>query len=139
MNYLLLFLIILSSNLLQITIASIEKRTCAFSPKYDVYVANNLPPDSEPLLVHCASKDDELGYHNVTVNRDFHFNFCEIPHTLFFCHLWWNNKDVAFDVYNARWKHNICIDFKCYWVAKSDGIYFSGYYPPRELELKYSW
>ncbi|KAI3470478.1 hypothetical protein Pfo_027141 [Paulownia fortunei] len=108
---------------------------------YNIHVVNNLPPNIGPLLVHCASKNNDLGYHTLTSNQDFHFHFCSKPlSTLFFCHLWWGKKNKAFDVYNAKWKINICKqNHQCYWAAKTDGIYFSDSYPPQKLTKGYNW
>ncbi|XP_012833005.1 PREDICTED: uncharacterized protein LOC105953870 [Erythranthe guttata] len=136
----LLLILVLSPNLLQM-MASSEKLKCLFTSKFEVYVASNLPYEAQPLTMHCASKDDDLGHHTLTTNQEFHFHFCLRPFaTLFFCHLWWENKDSAFEVYNGNWRHDICFrNHTCYWVAKSDGIYFSPFYPPQELVKKYSW
>lgn len=107
--------------------------------EFDVYVVNDLPNGSI-LRVHCASGDDELGYHNLAVHQNLNFTFCMIPWTtLFFCHLWWGNKNKAFEVFNAKWVPKIwCTHHECYWVAKEDGIYFSGSYQG-ELKKKYDW
>ena len=90
-----------------------------------VYVINNLPPNSAPLKLHCASKDDDLGYHTLSTNQDYHWSFCDdvIPKTLYFCHLWWGSKNQAFDAYKQTWVRPGSNQH--YWVAKSDGIYFS--------------
>ncbi|KAL7148267.1 hypothetical protein ABFS83_06G166500 [Erythranthe nasuta] len=125
-----------------ISINSFQAYACFWGKKvsYTVHVANNLPPNTDRLVVHCASKDDELGYHNLTTKQDFHFHFCKKPKaTLFFCHLWWGNKNKAFDVFNARWDPDICVDHTCYWEAQGDGIYFSGTWPPGELGKAYNW
>ncbi|GFQ04886.1 hypothetical protein PHJA_002632700 [Phtheirospermum japonicum] len=122
------------------TMAS-EKRACPFSHKFTVYVANNLPPSSAPLVVRCASKDDDLGNHTVIRNQDFHFDFCDNfwSTTLFFCHVWWGNKNIAFDAFRESWKSITCAQDDCYWAVKTDGIYYSNYYPPRGLKKRYSW
>ncbi|XP_051116092.1 self-incompatibility protein S1-like [Andrographis paniculata] len=117
---------------------AIGDRSCTFSGKYQVHVVNNLPPNSV-MLVHCASGDNDLGYHNLTVNQDFRFSFCQADRTLFFCRLTWGAKSKGFEVYNTQWKDQICTSQQCYWAAKSDGIYFSGTYPPYNLVKKYSW
>ncbi|KAK6137915.1 hypothetical protein DH2020_028341 [Rehmannia glutinosa] len=123
--------------------ASHFQASACFLPrlKYYVYVINNLPPNStEPLKLHCASKDNDLGYHTLTLNQNFNFNFCDNPFaTVFFCHLWWGNKNKAFDAYSARWNRNPCIEHHCYWATKSDGIYFSDAYPPDNLVKGYDW
>ncbi|GFP88800.1 hypothetical protein PHJA_001023700 [Phtheirospermum japonicum] len=73
------------------------------------------------MRVHCASGDDELGYHNLSVYQEFSWKFCNAPTTLFFCHLWWGKKQRAFDVYTAKFRPYS--DY--YWIARSDAIYLS--------------
>ncbi|KAK6136053.1 hypothetical protein DH2020_030219 [Rehmannia glutinosa] len=138
----LLQIFVLSSIFLQ-TMAS-EKRNCLITEAFDVYVANSLPPNSPSLLVHCASKDDDLGNHTLTNNQEFHFGFCDNSfNTLFFCTLWWGKKQRGFEVFHEKfpksWRGASCDVDVCYWAVKSDGIYFSNYNPPRGLTKKYSW
>ncbi|EYU37414.1 hypothetical protein MIMGU_mgv1a020317mg, partial [Erythranthe guttata] len=65
-----------------------------------VSVYNNLPENTPPMLLHCQSKNDRLGYHTLAKGENFDFDFCPVWRTLFFCHVWWNGKDIAFDVYS---------------------------------------
>ncbi|KAL6527146.1 hypothetical protein OROGR_016236 [Orobanche gracilis] len=99
-----------------------EKRFCFFTPKGAVRIINGLPENSPPLKIHCASGDDDLGFHDLGVNQDFKWSFCQnmVTNTLFFCHLWWGSKNRAFVAYDSRCT-SICS--KCTWTAKSDGIY----------------
>ncbi|KZV38375.1 hypothetical protein F511_19896 [Dorcoceras hygrometricum] len=79
------------------------------------------------MVVHCASKNNDFGNHTLTTDQEFEFSFClEIFSTLFFCHIWWQNKDSAFDAYNAKWLDNPCIGPNCTYEARPDGIYLSG-------------
>ncbi|KAK4717062.1 hypothetical protein R3W88_015400 [Solanum pinnatisectum] len=95
----------------------------------EVHIVDALPNNDIPLTFHCASKDDDLGYHHPKVGDDFHFQF--IPriwfgHTLFFCHFWWGNKQANFDVYNhhldvyCSWNVNT---ISCFWKVQGDGFY----------------
>ncbi|KAG6382810.1 hypothetical protein SASPL_157481 [Salvia splendens] len=93
-----LFILIASSLLLQATLS----RSLCISAHYDVYIRNSLPAGSPPLNVHCFSGDDDLGYHDLTQNAEYHFDFCEKPFaTMFACHFKWNGKDKSFHVYDA--------------------------------------
>lgn len=123
------------ANLLQ-TMAE-SKLNCRITDKYEVHVVNNLPSN---LRLHCASGDNDLGHHILGRNTDFHWEFCEsyLGNTLFFCHLFWGSKDIAFDVFRSQDKRR-CPRGACFYAAKPDGIYFSGYYPPRALEKIYDW
>ncbi|KAK4489713.1 hypothetical protein RD792_000347 [Penstemon davidsonii] len=90
------------------------------------------------LRLHCASGDDDLGFHTTPVNFDFKWHFCDNfwGNTLFFCHLWWGSKNISFDVFKSSMDYDCGPD--CYWEVKSDGIYFS-VNPTEYLEKKYSW
>ncbi|GFP82863.1 hypothetical protein PHJA_000429400, partial [Phtheirospermum japonicum] len=110
--------------------------------KTHIYVINNLPPNTAPLDIHCASKDDDLGNHTLTLNQYFNFQFCDNPFaTMFFCHLWWGNKDKAFEVINAELRKRLKTgNRQLAWIAKGDGIYVSNSFPPADpLEKMYDW
>ncbi|KAH6760416.1 hypothetical protein C2S52_009110 [Perilla frutescens var. hirtella] len=95
--------------------------------KYKMVVVNSLPKNSSPLKLHCASGDDDLGYHNLTVGQTFHWSFCQsfLDNTLYFCHFWWGKKQVAFDVFNPHLKSATHVSV---WAARTDGIYHSEEY-----------
>ncbi|KAL7148154.1 hypothetical protein ABFS83_06G159000 [Erythranthe nasuta] len=118
-----------------------KKPKCFFTTGYEVYVVNNLPASSPPLLLNCASKDDKLGNHTLYVNQDFHFHFCEsvFADTTFSCEFRWESKEKLFDVFNAARRKLCGKDNFCYWAAKSDGIYFSNDSKTKALELTYNW
>ncbi|KAL8461174.1 hypothetical protein ACS0TY_032596 [Phlomoides rotata] len=119
-----------------------QKKICWFSRKFVVHVINNLPSNSE-MRIHCASGDDDLGYHTLPVGDDFNWSFCEIPYTtLFFCHFWWDSdsKERAFEVYDSHIRANLCLESgECFWSARDDGIYTSGYPDGRDYEITLYW
>ena len=112
---------------------------CLFTPKHHVHIVSNLPPNSSPLKVHCASGNDNLGHHTLYPNQDYQWSFCLnlIANTLFFCHLWWESKDTAFEVFHERW-NKVHAD-QSWWIANKDGIYFSNQTQPTILEKRYDW
>ncbi|PIN24458.1 hypothetical protein CDL12_02809 [Handroanthus impetiginosus] len=122
MKILLLFLLLIPNHLLSF---SYEKKRC-WTQKYEVHIVNSLPQNSPTLRLHCASGNDDLGYHDLLVNQDFQWSFCDkfFGGTLFFCHLWWGSKNKGFEVFNTHWEGR-CRNYICDWVAKSDGIYFN--------------
>ncbi|KAM3358839.1 hypothetical protein P3S68_021772 [Capsicum galapagoense] len=109
---------------------NIQAATC----NREVHVLNALPGTSSKLKIHCASKDDDLGYNYPPIGADFHFKFCAIKYTLFFCHFWSGTKDLVFDVFNDL---DYCVHdgqgyvkeytAECQWKVQVDGIYL-GYY-----------
>ncbi|KAM3326975.1 hypothetical protein P3S67_002102 [Capsicum chacoense] len=108
----------------------------------EVHIHNNLPENSPQVEVHCASGDDDLGYHYPKVGTEFNWSFNMGIFTLFFCHFWWNGKDKAFDVFNNV---NYCVDdvfddvvpqgtYDCHWQVQDDGFYL-GYLDEGQLHL----
>ncbi|GFQ04716.1 hypothetical protein PHJA_002615600 [Phtheirospermum japonicum] len=137
-NYL-LQIIILSAIILQ-TMAS-DEANCFLSRRIRIYVVSQLPPDTPPLSVRCKSGDDDLGLRTLYSGQGFTFSFCINFRTLFFCHLWWNGKDLSFEVFNNTGKDKDKCDAngKCYYEAKSDGIYFANDEPPKQLQKIIDW
>lgn len=111
--------------------------TNAFA-KNRVYIMDGIPQGT--LRVHCASKDDDLGYHDLSNGQEFMWTFSDNiwGTTLFFCHFWWGDKDKSFDVYNFQ-------DFYVnnYWLAKPDGFYYANEggapFPSDKWTKKYDW
>lgn len=130
---------LISTFILQTSMA-VEKRVCTVTSLITVYIASNVPPNTPPVVVHCKSKDDDLGNHTVARNQDYHFDFCTNSYTtLFFCNIWWENKHIVFDAFHQTWRKPNCDYGTCYWLVKSDGIYYSNFFPPRGLQKKYDW
>lgn len=98
--------------------------------EFTVFIINTVPTDKDKLWVHCASKDDDLGYRTVDQNKYFLWSFGEnvLHTTLFFCHFWWGQRDKSFDVFKhsigARW----CQTKSCFWVVQEDGFYITDDY-----------
>ncbi|KAL8555154.1 hypothetical protein ACS0TY_003091 [Phlomoides rotata] len=113
-----------------------------FSSNYIVHVINDLPSNSE-LRLHCASQDYDLGYHTLSVGDDYNWSFCDILHvTVFVCHLWWdlNSKELAFEAFQAHVRANSCFESgECFWSARGDGIYSSGYRDSHDYKVTYFW
>ncbi|PIN06704.1 hypothetical protein CDL12_20735 [Handroanthus impetiginosus] len=125
--------------LIKIEIFNADARRCVFADE-KVHIINRLPSNSSRLKVHCQSKDDDLGYHILKPNDDYNWSFCDniFATSLFFCHLWWGKKDIAFDAFKARWFEGE--RDQVYWVAKKDGIYYTDVRPIEGfLEKKFNW
>ncbi|XP_022880691.1 S-protein homolog 7-like [Olea europaea var. sylvestris] len=108
--------------------------------KFEMHVSNQLPQGSV-LKLHCASKDDDLGYHTLAVGQEFRWKFCEnvFSATLFFCTLRWGSEFASFDAFYTAWAHKYCISGSCFWIAEDDGIYFqdSDAHPFKVLDWKH--
>lgn len=131
----LLFLVVEVSNILQEHVAS----GCFMAKKVHIHIISNLPPDSEPLQIHCASRDDDLGDHFLRPDQVFEWSFCAnfLPNTLFFCHFWWGPHDLVFDVYNEKNQGKGV--YQNWWVVKSDGFYYSSKIHPMPLKRRFEW
>lgn len=100
-----------------------------FEKKFHVIIANKLPNNRNLLVAHCQSKDTELGYHKLRVDEDFGWRFCDNGWTtLYFCHIWWGNKQISLDVFNRKVREDCNNNIKgqgsqyCYWRAVEDGM-----------------
>ncbi|PIA39982.1 hypothetical protein AQUCO_02500007v1 [Aquilegia coerulea] len=88
-----------------------------FNTKIHVYVENALGPDNM-LTLHCKSKDNDLGEHNVPFNTSYEWKFGNhfFKETLFWCRVWWYDHHK---------------------LAKWDGIYYVK--KDNSLVWKYGW
>ncbi|KAL1542374.1 hypothetical protein AAHA92_26475 [Salvia divinorum] len=122
-----LFLLIASSLFLNAT------------AKCTLYIASNLPLNSPPLQVHCASKDYDLGYHSLATGEEYILSFDEKPFsTLFTCRFVWNKNNKVFHVYDERSKE--CSETGVrYYAVKPEGFYFTNVYPPKKLGFQCDW
>ncbi|KAK5813438.1 S-protein homolog 1-like [Gossypium arboreum] len=108
--------------------------------KWQVHVVNDLS-NKKTLLVHCKSKDDDLGIHNIAAGTEYNWKFRPrvFGNTLFWCHLAYDNLHAAFDVY---WENEAlyykCDYNDCFWIARDDGIYLKDIRNNR-VEYRHSW
>jgi len=114
--------------------------------KWHVYVVNELN-NKQSLLVHCQSKDDDLGSHQLSQGGNFTWTFrVNFSHsTLFWCHVKRDNNNgcdsgASFDVFwydehlfrKCHWKN-------CLWKVRDDGIYLTTFYATQTPEFYYHW
>ncbi|CAL8990295.1 unnamed protein product [Prunus brigantina] len=81
-------------------------------------IINGLVPKSD-VLVHCKSKEDDLGIHLIHYNATYEFEFK--PNvwgtTQFYCSFTWPSRIEWFDIY----KHQRDELLYCLWIVKPDG------------------
>ncbi|TYJ23720.1 hypothetical protein E1A91_A08G212400v1 [Gossypium mustelinum] len=107
---------------------------------WHIHVVNGLSND-QTLLVHCKSKDDDLGIHNLTVGVEFSWKFRPriIKGTLFWCYLASPNHHASFNVFWDTDMLYYMYEFKnCIYTAKDDGIYLRNI-PKSEEDFYYNW
>lgn len=113
---------------------------CFISKKWRIYVIDDIPNDGSPsLTLHCASGDDDLGFHTLKPRQVYDWSFCEsvLGNTLFFCHVWWNSKQVAFDAFKSKFlSHG---SRRYHWSVRKDGIYFSYDNVTSNFVKKFDW
>ncbi|KAF5188901.1 hypothetical protein FRX31_021512 [Thalictrum thalictroides] len=96
-----------------------------------VYVINSLSAGNT-LSVHCKSKDDDLGQHDIPFNGvyEWKFKMQAFERTLYWCNAWWydHHKLVSrsFEIFRAEDVDRSCgPDHKlCHRKFQWDGIYF---------------
>ncbi|EYU32665.1 hypothetical protein MIMGU_mgv1a019903mg, partial [Erythranthe guttata] len=71
--------------------------------KHHIHVYNGLPTQFLPLLLHCASRDDDFGTHQLSSGQNFSWNFKSnaFETTLYFCRFSCGPKTASFVVFNA--------------------------------------
>ena len=102
-----------------------------------VRVQNDLGGNTQ-LVVHCRSKDDDLGTHNLSSGQSFEWSFRDNfwGTTLFWCNFDWNNMHKSFDIYN--YQYDVC-NSRCFRSIRPDGAYFYGGKVNPVWEKRYSW
>ncbi|CAI0394840.1 unnamed protein product [Linum tenue] len=101
------------------------------SAQASVYITNHLY--KRVLIVHCRSKDDDLGAHAVAVGATIHWRFGPnmFGRTLFWCKLAVEDKRIHFVAYEKR--------IRSYgnWFVCDDGVYGTPNHRP--AFLKAAW
>lgn len=115
-----------------------------FEP-WEVKVVNNMTSGGT-LFLHCKSKDDDLGQHNLRVGKYFtwRFRINISSSTLFWCYM--RNKHgrhVSLDVFNAKdddllyykcWEGRVCI-----WSVRDGGIYVRNDWNDDKFDFVAKW
>ncbi|KAK8635675.1 hypothetical protein V6N13_004400 [Hibiscus sabdariffa] len=109
---------------------------------WHVHAVNGLS-NNKILLIHCKSRDDDLGERNLTAGNEFQWKFKTnvFGTTLFWCfmasrsdhvhakfNVFLDNEDLF---YRCNWKN-------CIWIAKDDGIYLKNI-PEGYDEFRFAW
>lgn len=114
---------------------------------YEIYIVNNLPDNTNPLFIHCKSKDNDLGVLNLAQNTGFrwHFRMNIWENTLYFCGFLWARKNTTFTVFDFSLADHECgrkiKDNICYWSVQYDGFYLVNVLnpPPGSLKKMQTW
>ncbi|KAK8614884.1 hypothetical protein V6N13_068673 [Hibiscus sabdariffa] len=124
---------------------AVEQRESNYSQPYHKNVGRygGLEASYKILLIHCKSRDNDLGVHNLTVGNEFMWKFkpAIFGSTLFYCfmasefdhvhatfNVFWDNQDLF---YWCNWK-------LCSWIGEDDGIYLKNI-PEKYGEFNHKW
>ncbi|KAK9676828.1 hypothetical protein RND81_11G104200 [Saponaria officinalis] len=108
---------------------------------FDITVSNGLKPGQAPVVVHCKSKNNDLGSKPLNRPGDiyaWHFTVNYFASTLYFCHFYWNDKDISFDTFNFGIGLKCENSGKVYWDVREDGFY-SSCEAGRNWVMSHSW
>ncbi|KAK8594186.1 hypothetical protein V6N13_125995 [Hibiscus sabdariffa] len=94
--------------------------------KADVQIYNDLGSGTD-LIVHCKSKDDDLGEQHLGYRNYFEFRFRPsiFQNTLFYCNFQWNGITHWFDIYVEQRDKPFCS--QCVWDIRPDGACLTNY------------
>ncbi|CAL0311195.1 unnamed protein product [Lupinus luteus] len=111
---------------LLVSLMSLSEGQLPLRPKKTVHIINSLA-NSINLKVHCKSKDNDLGFHDVTFGNIYKFEFGPniFGTTLFFCTFQWNDKVHTVTVYNAATDDKRCMK-NCYWIVQQNQVCTKG-------------
>ena len=84
-----------------------------------VNITNGLAQPTPQITVHCKSKDDDLGFHDLAPSATwgFHFHPRFVTGTLFFCSFAWPGNFHYYDIYD--YNRDSCND--CCWIVRENG------------------
>ena len=108
--------------------------------KWQVTILNDL---NSTLVVHCKSKDNDLGEHVIVSGDKWFWNFKENiwQTTLFWCNFRSNDGQTSGDVFWPERKNRLsdqCKDHNCIWSARRFGVYL--YFASiNEYLIAYRW
>ncbi|CAI0394826.1 unnamed protein product [Linum tenue] len=98
-----------------------------------VYITNQVT--RKILIVHCRSKDDDLGAHAVAVGSSIHWSFGPNifgARTVFWCKLAVQDKRISFVAYEQE-----RVTYGD-WVVRDDGVYARPYGHPMFLHAPWT-
>ncbi|KAK8572425.1 hypothetical protein V6N12_028478 [Hibiscus sabdariffa] len=106
--------------LLALTSLFVLSESILVPEKMQVLIYNDLTQGKD-LIVHCKSKDDDLGVRHIAYgnNFEFHFRPTFLRRTLFHCTFQWDTVTHRFDIYVQVRDYFVCRH--CVWKVGFDG------------------
>lgn len=107
--------------------------------KYHIHIINDLPPqNSTKLIVHCKSKDNDLGVKELGLHEEYGWT-CRVNlfrTTLYFCLTKWGEKERYIVGFKAK-RDQIRCKKNCLWLGRENGFFFSN--DNLTWRLEYPW
>lgn len=112
---------------LSFCVASKASHGCGLiAPRFTIHMKNSI---IDPLVIHCKSKDDDLGTQEIPYGGSYKISFkAHISgRTLFWCDLFWKGAKRgvfnAYDEKNTRWYDNCFnnLGCNCEWILQPNG------------------
>ena len=128
-----------SNNMMRFSFAE-SKQQLPFT-KWKVTILNEMTTST--LIVHCKSKDDDLGEHILRTGDNYNWSFKENfwISTLFWCNFSSKHGQVSGNVFwpeGGSWFNDQCIHNNCTWAIRDQGIYL--YFGSLNIfQLMYHW
>ncbi|PRQ36892.1 putative plant self-incompatibility S1 [Rosa chinensis] len=121
--------VIITLVLATLTITYSEATAVKWTHWHNVHVVNGFSRNDEPLIVHCKSKNDDLGDHTLWINQEFrwYFGLNFWFTTLFYCNFKWDSQEKHIDVFNTPDESPLeCMENEeCFWKVTEDGFFVS--------------
>lgn len=108
--------------------------------KYKVHIINGYANNDNPLIIHCKSRDDDLGEHTLWMNNEFLFKFRKdfFVTTAFWCGFIHGSSRKVIYVFRIDYESNFCrATGNCFWSVREDGFYFSN--DNKSWVKRYNW
>lgn len=96
-----------------------------FGMKYYVHIMNGFKKSW--LIVHCRSKQNDLGKHSIKGGQEisWHFKVNFDGSTLFYCDVRRGEQTKHFDAFRGVIEGTKCNKGQCYWLVTEEGFFFS--------------
>ncbi|KAL3828333.1 hypothetical protein ACJIZ3_017135 [Penstemon smallii] len=120
MNHIASFLAITFTTILVLCASQIrgnQGNLWLFGLKYHVHIVNGMEINhSNPLIVHCQSKEDDIGEHSLQLNQEitWHFKVRFDGSTLFYCDVKQDRLTKHFDAFDATIGGDCAGNGQCY-------------------------
>lgn len=96
---------------------------------FQVHIHNELD-NATPLILHCKSKDKDVGEHSVFLHNEFNFKFHMDfwGFTLYSCNFWWRGQTGGVKIFDEDIANMFCQGRlftlnHCYWYVTQKGFF----------------